>query len=479
MSDDVDHIAPEDEGRALAAEYVLGVLSAEERRKVETRMAEEASFAREVAEWEERLGGMASYIPPVTPPAQTWLRIEASLGPAPAGAAAQPSMWQSLAFWRAVSIGTSTLAAACLAALVYIGTQPPTQAPRTPLLATLTGLKTNQPNFVATIGADGSTLTIVPAALLTADKRSMELWLIPQGGKPASLGLIARRPAGAAQHAARAAAARGHAARRSRCRSNRPAARRPASPPARSSPTAIYATCDACCIACSQGGSALRVYARHNSDHAAGRLSMTGLRSIVLASAFALAARQAPAAAQAPPAITGQVTSAEEGPMEGVLVTARRDGAQFAVSVSTNERGIYAFPESRLAPGTYSLQIRAVGYELERPATTDVAAARTATLELKLRKTSDLSMQLTSTEWFMSWPGTEAQKEAVYSCTNCHSVDRIARSRHNAEEWLQVFVRMASYANMTTDAHSRSASPRPIPAASAPRSRTSPPISPP
>ena len=135
-----------------------------------------------------------------------------------------------------------------------------------------------------------------------------------------------------------------------------------------------------------------------------------------------------PAAAQAPAAITGQVTSTEEGPMEGVLVTAQRDGAQFAVSVSTNERGVYTFPESRLAPGKYSLQIRAVGYELERPATTDVAPARTATLDLTLRKTSDLSVQLTRTEWFMSWPGTDAQKEAVYSCTNCHSVDRIARS---------------------------------------------------
>ena len=31
----------------------------------------------------------------------------------------------------------------------------------------------------------------MPAALLTADKRSMELWLIPQGGQPHSLGLIA------------------------------------------------------------------------------------------------------------------------------------------------------------------------------------------------------------------------------------------------------------------------------------------------
>jgi anti-sigma-K factor RskA len=200
MSDDVDHIAPEDEGRVLAAEYVLGVLDAEERRKVETRMAEQPSFAREVAQWEEKLGGMASYVPPATPPAQTWRRIEATLGwplssPDPVQRQQQQtgaSIWQSLAFWRAVSLGTSTFAAACLAGLVYFGSQPATQAPpRVPLLATLTGLKTNQPNFVAAIGADGQSLTIVPAALLTADKRSMELWLIPQGGKPASLGLIA------------------------------------------------------------------------------------------------------------------------------------------------------------------------------------------------------------------------------------------------------------------------------------------------
>jgi anti-sigma-K factor RskA len=192
MSDDIDHIAPEDEGRVLAAEYVLGVLGAEERRAVEKRMAEEASFAREVAAWEERLGGMASYVTPVTPPAQTWVRIEASLGaPMSAAAAPQATVWQSLAFWRGLGIGSSAIAAACLAALVYVGMRPPSQGPRVPLLATLTGLKTNQPNFVAAISTDGRSLTIVPASLLTADKRSMELWLIPEGGKPASLGLIA------------------------------------------------------------------------------------------------------------------------------------------------------------------------------------------------------------------------------------------------------------------------------------------------
>lgn len=190
MSDATDHIAPEDESRVLAAEYVLGVLSAEERRAVEARMAEQASFAREVAEWEERLGGMASYVTPATPPAQTWLRIQASLGEQ-LGAAAPVSIWQSVAFWRSFSIGSSVLAAACVAALLYVGMRPAPIAPsRAPLLATLTGTQTKQPNFVAAIGSDGRSLTIVPAALLTADKRSMELWLIPQGGKPASLGLI-------------------------------------------------------------------------------------------------------------------------------------------------------------------------------------------------------------------------------------------------------------------------------------------------
>jgi anti-sigma-K factor RskA len=189
---DTDHIAPEDEGRVLAAEYVLGVLSAEERRAVEARMAEEASFAREIAEWEERLGGMASYVPPATPPAQTWLRIQASLGEQPFSTTPRPtSIWETLAFWRGLTIGSSVLAAACVAALVYIGMRPmQPAAPRTPLLATLSGTQTKMPNFVATIGADGHSLTIVPAALLTTDKRSMELWLIPQGGKPASLGLI-------------------------------------------------------------------------------------------------------------------------------------------------------------------------------------------------------------------------------------------------------------------------------------------------
>lgn len=187
MSED-DTIDPADSGKVLAAEYVLGVLSAAERREVERRLAQEPAFDVEVAFWEERLGGLADAVAPVTPPDAAWSRIEAAITPPPSARPAQPtSMWQSLAFWRSFAIGSGALAAASIAALAYIGLVPTARAP---LMATLAG-SAGQPNFVAAITARGNSLTVVPASLLTTDQRSYELWLIPSGETtPRSLGLV-------------------------------------------------------------------------------------------------------------------------------------------------------------------------------------------------------------------------------------------------------------------------------------------------
>jgi anti-sigma-K factor RskA len=114
MSDD-DTINPADRGKLIAAEYVLGVLGADERREVERRLAHEPALASEVAFWEERLGVLADAVAPVTPPQHTWSQIEAAI---PAAAAARPtSLWQSLAFWRGFGIAAATLAGASIAAL--------------------------------------------------------------------------------------------------------------------------------------------------------------------------------------------------------------------------------------------------------------------------------------------------------------------------------------------------------------------------
>jgi anti-sigma-K factor RskA len=172
----------------VAGEYVLGVLEASERTAVTQRIEREPAFANEVALWEERLGGLADEVKPVTPPEATWSRIEAAIA-SPAPSAVLRSLWQNLFFWRIVGIGASALATASLIALAYFGT---VAAPeRAPLLATL-GQQGGQPSFVAAIGS-GGTMLIVPASLLTADQKSMELWLIPTGAqaRPRSLGLIA------------------------------------------------------------------------------------------------------------------------------------------------------------------------------------------------------------------------------------------------------------------------------------------------
>ena len=148
---------------------------------------------------------------------------------------------------------------------------------------------------------------------------------------------------------------------------------------------------------------------------------------------------------RAPAALTGQVTSDAEGAMEGVVVTARKDGSIVSTSVTTDAKGRYAFPESRLEPGHYTIAIRAVGYDLGAPANANVIAERTSNLDLKLDKTRDLASQLSNAEWMMSIPGTEEQKAMLLDCQGCHTLERIVRSTHDVNEWMQVISRMKGY----------------------------------
>src|SRR6266540_1206331 len=191
---ETDHSdTPPDDGNTVAGEYVLGVLDANERRAVAQRIESDADLAREVALWEEKLGGLADGVRPVTPPEAMWPRIEAAVS-VPASAPQRGGLWQSLVFWRVFAIGSAAIAAACIAALVFIGSGA-IRDERSPLLANIRQTGSGQPGFIAAIGA-GGTLVIVPASLLTADQKSMELWLIPAGtgdaARPRSLGLIAQ-----------------------------------------------------------------------------------------------------------------------------------------------------------------------------------------------------------------------------------------------------------------------------------------------
>ena len=94
-----------------------------------------------------------------------------------------------------------------------------------------------------------------------------------------------------------------------------------------------------------------------------------------------------PAMAQnyGPAALTGTVASAEEGKMEGVVVSAKQPGSTIMVSVSTNAQGMYSFPQDRLAPGAYDITIRAIGYAL-KPTTATIESGGSTQLDLTLAK---------------------------------------------------------------------------------------------
>ena len=150
--------------------------------------------------------------------------------------------------------------------------------------------------------------------------------------------------------------------------------------------------------------------------------SMLGLSAALSISLAQFALSTAFADDRAPAALTGQVTSDAEGVMEGVVVTAHKDGSIVSVSVTTDARGWYAFPESKLVPGEYKITIRAVGYDISVSTTADVVAEKTATADIKLKKTRNLASQLSNAEWMMSIPGAEEQKATLLDCTGCHTL---------------------------------------------------------
>ena len=154
-----------------------------------------------------------------------------------------------------------------------------------------------------------------------------------------------------------------------------------------------------------------------------------------------------------PVALAGQVRSAEEGPMEGVLVSAKKAESTVTVTVVSDAQGRYSFPQSRLAPGRYALHVRAVGFDAEDPGAITIAAERTATVNLTLSPAKDLSAQLTNAEWLSSMPGTDDQKAPLLTCTVCHTLERIVKSRHDAAEWVGVLQRMGGYTNSAFPLH--------------------------
>jgi streptogramin lyase len=171
-----------------------------------------------------------------------------------------------------------------------------------------------------------------------------------------------------------------------------------------------------------------------------GVLTSMGLLAPVVGTHPAMAQSQGPAA------LTGTVSSREEGKMEGVVVSAKRAGSTIMVSVSTNAQGQYRFPQDRLTPGDYDITMRAVGYTLPSTKAT-IRSGGSTQLDLRLAKAGPdlLPLQLTNSEWILSAPGAPEQKMGLLRCLDCHGLQRPMFSKEDASEMAYTVQRMTAH----------------------------------
>ena len=176
---------------ALAAEYVLGTLTAAERAEAEARRGTDPAFNAAVLAWERRLGPLAEAVAPVAPPAGLYEKIRAGIG---LGATVLPFQVREQAIvrqarrWRAAAVGMTAVAAA-LAGVVgwqdYQRRLVPTQ-----YVAVLQAGNA-LPAFLLTVDTKSNMFVIAAMQKPAEPEKSYQLWLVHNDmPEPKSLGVF-------------------------------------------------------------------------------------------------------------------------------------------------------------------------------------------------------------------------------------------------------------------------------------------------
>lgn len=186
-------------GQDLAAEYVLGTLSAAARREVERRLPLDAELRTAVQNWHDRLLPLVSLAEPVEPSGQLWQRIESSVGKSAAATAssatrkavlpAKQSWWDSMKLWRSLA-GTGFAATAVLAA-VLLTRMGATPAPQ--YMVVLVAPQDKAPGWVIQANAETpKQLSLIPLGDTPVPaEKSLQFWTKGDNWTgPISLGLV-------------------------------------------------------------------------------------------------------------------------------------------------------------------------------------------------------------------------------------------------------------------------------------------------
>ena len=191
----VDDIGPDGGGDDIvAAEYVLGVLPADERRQASLRIEAEQAFARLVDRWESHFSPLGAGYAEMEAPAEVKIKVDRRLfgaDTAPVGQSpAVPGLVPSLGFWRGLAIAALAALALYVALPVL---NPPVEAPHERLVAALAA-DGSDVRYIAIYDERTHDIGLSRQAGEPVQGSDFELWVIEGGQAPVSLGVI---PAGA------------------------------------------------------------------------------------------------------------------------------------------------------------------------------------------------------------------------------------------------------------------------------------------
>lgn len=220
---------------ALAAEYALGTLDADERAEAETKMSVDKDFAAMVEAWQHKLGVLNQMVGSVEPRPELWNKIKTAIGlseaqaaltlpatPLAASEAVEPAAVADTSNlvrlsararrWRNVATFATAIAAA-LIAMIAVGVYQPdllpgairpkprtqvvevkTPAAPTPRSAQYVAVLQKEggaPAFILTVDAATKSFTVRKVGASAEPGKSFELWLISDKlPRPRSLGVI-------------------------------------------------------------------------------------------------------------------------------------------------------------------------------------------------------------------------------------------------------------------------------------------------
>ena len=182
-------VPTDDEERdMLAAEYVLGTLSPEEKAAVATRLLGDGGLRRHVLDWERRLSPLVVSAIEQLPPGNLEGRILARLSADDGTRGEIIMLRRSAALWRSASIAAGLLAAGLAAVVVF---EPQRSAPHQDSYVAVLQPDGPGPAFVASIDIAKGLISVRRIGAAPQDNKSYELWAV--GGdreRPQSLGVV-------------------------------------------------------------------------------------------------------------------------------------------------------------------------------------------------------------------------------------------------------------------------------------------------